>query len=498
MKMNRRKFLAATALTPALLFLSRGAVASKRYRQELPIPELYEGKYRNGIKQFRLNAEYGEVEFFNGYKTETLGYNGNYLGPTLRVRKGDRVAIEVNNHLAEDTTVHWHGMILPARMDGGPHQNIIPRGQWTSEFKIIQSAATLFYHSHAHGQTGQQVYRGLAGLLLIDDEKSEQVGLPKDYGIDDIPLVIQDRDFDQGGQFSYVGFMPERMIGKHGKTLLVNGAYSPILKAKRNKLRLRLVNASNARFYNLGFEDGRSFKVVASEGGFLENPVVLKRLEMGPGERYEILVDLSDRKTVMLKSYGNVGNASHGPMGMMGMDKDMDMDVLLIDAESAEKTTSKSITTLAKFPDWMAIKTGNVSQQFDLQMGMMGMMRGMMNRMGKSGGMMSINDKSFDIDHINFSVRKNQFEVWKIGNSSPMVHPFHIHNTQFKVLSRNGNPANPFERGFKDTVIVSQNEIVEVMVPTGPYSDPQNPYMYHCHILEHEDAGMMGQFVVKS
>lgn len=496
MKINRRKFLMATAATPAMIFTSRQVIATNQHRQELPIPELYEGEYKSGKVKFRLNVEHGEVEFFKGYKTSTLGYNGNYLGPTMKMKKGDQVSIEVNNHLAEDTTVHWHGMVLPAKMDGGPHQNIVQQGKWISEFKVIQKASTLFYHSHAHGQTGQQVYRGLAGLLLIEDDESEQADLPSEYGVDDIPVVIQDRDFDQNGQFNYVGFMPERMVGKHGKTLLINGAYSPLLNAKSTRLRLRLVNASNARFYNLGFNDGRSFQVVASEGGLLEHPIALKRLEMGPGERYEILVDLSDRKSVMLKSYRGVGNTAHGPMGMMGMDNDM--DVLLINAESAEKRPTTPVETLTSHPDWMSMKPADVSRQLELQMGMMGMMRGMMNRMGMSGGMMSINGDSFDIDHINFSVRKNQFEVWRIGNNSPMVHPFHIHNTQFKVLSRDGRPAKPYEQGFKDTVIVNQNETVQVLVPTGPYSDTQSPYMYHCHILEHEDGGMMGQFVVKS
>ncbi|MBL7004669.1 MAG: multicopper oxidase domain-containing protein [Gammaproteobacteria bacterium] len=492
MKINRRKFLVATAITPAMVLMSKHAFSDSQHRQELPIPELYEGEYQRGKKKFRLNVEHGEKEFFTGYKTSTLGYNGNYLGPTLKMKKGDQVAIEVNNHLSEDTTVHWHGMVLPSKMDGGPHQNITHQDKWISEFKVIQPAATLFYHSHAHGQTGQQVYRGLAGLLLIDDEESMQTNLPNEYGVDDIPIVIQDREFDQDGQFNYLGFMPERMIGKHGKTLLVNGAYLPVLTAKRTMTRLRLVNASNARFYNLGFDDGRIFQVVASDGGLLEQPKSLKRLEMGPGERYEILVDLSDRKTVMLKSYRGVGNAGHGPMRMMGMD--IDMDVLLINAESVEKSIIKPTKESISLPDWMLMKNTSVAHQLELQMGM----SGMMNRMGMPGVMMRINDESFDINHINFSVKKDQYEVWEISNSSPMAHPFHIHNTQFKVLSRNGKSAKPFEQGFKDTVIINQNEKVQVLVPTGPYSDSKNPYMYHCHILEHEDGGMMGQFLVTS
>ena len=491
LKINlRRQFIkTSAAITAGVLMPGDIWAASKQVNTMLPIPPILPGEKNGTAIRYQLKVQSGLMQFQPGQVTSTLGYNGNYLGPTIRIKKGDEVNIEVTNSLNEDTTVHWHGMILPAKMDGGPHQNILPGDSWHSRYRVTQPAATLFYHSHAHGNTGQQVYRGLAGLMIIDDDESAQSGLPDDYGIDDIPVIIQDRDFSPDGQFSYINFMPERMIGKHGKTILVNGAVSPVLKAQKTLLRLRLVNASNARFYNLTFSDNRSFKVIASDGGLLENPVTLNRLEMAPAERFEILLDVSDRKPVMLQSIGGVGNASHGPMGMMGMDRSF--NILLIDPQKAEKSTAQIRKQLTVFPDWSQQSIAS-KRELDLQMGMgPGMMMG-----GGSGGMMRINGKGFNMNRIDFMAKKDSFEIWVLSNSSLMSHPFHVHNTQFRIISRNGQKPPVFERGFKDTVVVNSGEEVKILIPMGPYANNTQPYMYHCHILEHEDGGMMGQFTV--
>jgi len=482
---SRRRFLATSLCLPALTLISRGNIAAtgeKRY--PLAIPELYEGVLSQGVRHYRLTAQSGKSRFLPMQETSTIGYNGSYLGPTLRMKKGDRVAIEVTNNLAEDTTVHWHGMVLPARMDGGPHQVIRAGAQWHSEFEIRQKAATLFYHSHAHGNTGQQVYRGLAGMLLIDDDESTASGLPNDYGVDDIPLIIQDRDISSNGEFRYVRFMPEQMVGKHGKTLLVNGGISPVLKARKSLLRLRLLNASNARFYRLVFSDHRSFQVVASDGGLLERPVEVNLLDMAPAERYEILVDVADGKSVMLQSLAGVGNSGHGPMRMMGMN--MPFDILLIDAGEAKKSSARKFRQLTSHTNYATADRPR-QRRVELQMGMMGAV---------SGGMMGLNGKAFDMRRIDFTLKKDSLEFWELVNRTPLVHPFHVHNTQFRIVKRDNTGPFAHELGYKDTVIVRPGERVGILIPTGPYSDNKNPYMYHCHILEHEDGGMMGQFVV--
>ncbi len=508
--LSRRHFIRGLGYSAGALALlpQIGCSSTKQHHNALKIPPLLEGELKDGVKIYNLTVQQGVSEFLANLNTPTWGYNGAFLGPTLRAKKGDRIQVNVTNHLNEITTVHWHGMILPSAMDGGPHQEIKPGATWRSEYPILQPAATLFYHSHAHGKTGEQVYKGLGGMFILDDDNSLQQGLPIDYGVDDIPVVMQDRDFSANGAFKYVGMMPERMIGKHGDTLLVNGTTTPVLKAQKTLLRLRLLNASNARFYDLHFNDNRPFQIIASDGGLLEQTITVTRLPMSPGERYEILLDVSDKKQIMLQSESGLGNAGHGPMGMMSMmggGKDKDFNVLLIDPTEATKSEHSIPTRLSQHADWSKVDIA-AERHVALEMGMsmgggMGMMRGMMGggeRMGGGMGMMRINGQPFNMQRVDFRLKANTYEVWNVSNASPMEHPFHVHNTQFKVLSRNGKAPHLFEKGYKDVVIVHRHETVKILFPTGPYSNPNIPYMYHCHILEHEDGGMMGQFTVEA
>jgi bilirubin oxidase len=458
--MTRRHFIQGLGYsTGALAFFPLvGCSRTIQHSNALRIPPLLQGTLKDGVKFYNLTAQQGTSRFLPNLNTPTWGYNGAYLGPTLRAKKGDNIQVNVTNHLNEVTTVHWHGMVLPSEMDGGPHQEIKPSETWRSKYQIKQNAATLFYHSHTHGKTGEQVYKGLGGMFILDDEESLSKGLPIDYGIDDIPVVIQDRDIASNGAFQYVGMMPERMIGKHGDTLLVNGTASPVLKAQKTLLRLRLLNASNARFYDLHFNDDRPFQIIASDGGLLEQAITVTKLPMAPAERYEILVDVSDKKQIMLQSDAGLGNAGHGPMGMMGFGKDNDFDVLLIDSTQATKSERSVPKQLSQHADWSKVSVA-AERNISMEMGMgggMGMMGGMMKGGGMGGGMMRINGQAFDMRRIDYRLKANTYEIWAIKNSSPMEHPFHIHNTQFKILSRNGQAPISHEVGYKDTVIVNK------------------------------------------
>jgi len=216
---------------------------------------------------------------------------------------------------------------------------------------------------------------------------------------------------------------------------------------------------------------------------------------MAPAERYEILLDVSDRKQLSLLDLGGAGNTGHGPMAMMGMDRGF--EVLSIDATMAARSRhrlpGRLVGTAGGDPE-----AASEQRRLVLEMGMMGggMMGGMRHGMGGPGGMMRINGRPFDMQRVDFQMAANSEELWVLGNDSPMLHPFHVHNTRFRVLSRDGRPPPDWERGFKDTVTVHPGEEVRILVPTGPYRDARHPYMFHCHILEHEDAGMMGQFTV--
>jgi FtsP/CotA-like multicopper oxidase with cupredoxin domain len=213
----------------------------------------------------------------------------------------------------EATTVHWHGVLIPGSVDGGPHNVIRPGQSWTAKLAIDQPETTAWFHPHPHGATAAQVYSGLAGLLLIEDGTSERLGLPSTYGVDDLPLVLQDRVFGDDGAPVYDPGPMDVMAGYRGDSFIVNGAVGPVAKVPAGIVRLRLVNGANARFFELQFSDSRTFHVIASDGGYLPAPVSLQRLLLAPGERYEILVDFSN---------GQRATFSTGPdrnLPMMGM-----------------------------------------------------------------------------------------------------------------------------------------------------------------------------------
>ncbi|MFK5882042.1 MAG: multicopper oxidase domain-containing protein [Sulfurospirillum sp.] len=495
--MKRRNFLVAGALgTAGVAFFGAKSLYSYDVFEEerkFIVPPLYEGEIKDGKRVFNLNLQKGEMEFFKGLKTETIGINAPFLGPTLRAKKDEFIKVNIKNSLGYDSTIHWHGFELPAKMDGGPHQIIKNEAIWSPEFVIKNRASMLWYHSHLLHQTGAQVYKGLAGLFIIDEDESTSVNLPSEYGVDDIPIVLQDRNFNNDGSFRYVSSMPEKMMGIHGNYVLVNGVIAPTLKAKKRLIRFRILNGSNARYYLLGFSDHRKFKLVGSDGGLLEKPVSLNQIKLAPAQRVDIVVDMSDGKDVALKSYKGALKQSRGMMGMMmgGMGFDMEFDLLKVESKGAKSSSAEVPSDLAKHPVWdpkIAVGVRNITLQMRMGMGMMS---------GDGGDdNFFINGKSMDMNRIDAIAKKDTFEIWKVMNKSPMSHPLHIHNTQFKILSINGRQPYPGEAGFVDTVNVDPMGIAYIMVPFRYYSDSKVPYMFHCHILEHEDGGMMGQLLV--
>ena len=399
---TRRTFLVGTGLTAAAASPPSWWIdpAEATEPQPLKIPELIDARQRGqGIS---LNVQAGQTEFFPGRRSGTLGYNGSYLGPTLRVHQGDEVEIAVANKLREETTVHWHGLLIPAELDGSPHQPIAPGETWRPRLPIQQRAATLWYHSHAHHRTAEQVYGGLAGLLLVSDEDERELGLPHEYGVDDIPLVLQDRQFDDGRMVIPSGMMT-LMHGRRGETLLVNGTPNPVASVPGKVVRLRLVNGSNARIFNLSFGDGREFQWIASDGGFLERAVSLKSLMLAPGERAEVLVDFSDGREIALQTETD----PNAPM-MMGMMGRLRSAVSGIFDENVREVLRFQPTergdTPATLPDrlmsWQSADDSAATRKrrVTLTMGMGGMMGGGM--MG-AGGMFGINGKPFEMDFVN-------------------------------------------------------------------------------------------------
>lgn len=431
---------------------------------ELPIPMLLEDEnQKDGVSDFTLNATEGFTDFYENSITPTMGYNGTFLGPVIKVRKGDLVNMHVNNQLSDSTSVHWHGLEVEGTLDGGPLQVIERGGTWDPSFTISQPAATLWFHPHVMGSTATQVYYGLAGMLIVEDEESEALNIPKEYGVNDIPLILQDRSFNEDGSF-YYGTSMMMMEGMMGETLLVNGAITPNFTVEQAKIRFRILNGSNARNYALRLEGGDSFYQIASDGGFLEEPVIMENLLITPGERAEVIIDFSRFKK------GQTVNLMSG--------RERVMTFKIGDLAQDDRVIPEKLTEIEPYREEDAVNEKVIV-------------------LDGSGRMVSINGKKFDIDRIDDQVVKNTLEVWEVTTSGSMMmgavgHPFHIHSTQFQILSRNGRAPEPNKRGWKDTVFVGENERVRILVKfkyTGLF-------MYHCHILEHEEEGMMGQFEV--
>jgi FtsP/CotA-like multicopper oxidase with cupredoxin domain len=500
--MNRRAFLKSLALGVSgaafLPFFARNAIARKVEITPLPIPEMLEGKMVDGVRIYDLKVQRGVHEFFHGVKTPTLGINAPYLGSTLKMRVGEKIRLNVTNDIGEPTTLHWHGMHLPAKADGGPHQVIAPGTTWSPEFEVKQQAATFWYHSHLHKKTGEQVWRGLAGMIIVEDMLSDKLDLPNTYGVDDIPVVLQDRSFYRDGSLAYDTSMHSVMMGLNGDVAIANGKVFPQVLGNASKMRLRLLNGSNASFYNLGFNDNRAFHQIASDGSFLEQPVEMQRVLLGPGERAEIVVDISDGKNINLFSDGGMpsgGGMMGGGRGMMGRGGMMDggsSQYHFLQIVGGDRKKSADLPARLLKLDRLEPASAAKTRRFSLDVTM-----GPMVMMGLSKPV-AINGKVMDMNRIDEVVKLGDTEIWEISNPSPMPHPFHIHDIQFQILDRNGRrpPAN--ERGLKDTVIVNSGETVRVIAKFDDYADPDRPFMYHCHILEHEDAGMMGQFTVVS
>lgn len=447
--------------------------------------------------EFNLNLQSGEIEFYNGFNTNTIGYNQAILGPTLILEKGSDVTINVTNNLDETTTLHWHGLHVSAENDGGPH-TVIESGQvWSPSFTVLDNAATYWYHPHLHEHTEEQVTAGAAGFIIVKDDEEAQLELPRTYGTDDFPIVIQSRAFDSDKQLMASTAADD--------VLLVNGTLDAYLDIPAQVVRLRLLNGSTERVYNLGFHNNLSFHQIATDGSLLNKPVQLTRLQLVPGERAEILLDVSslEGQSVNLVSFGSelpsgiygAANPSVMPMGSIAgysnnslNGNDFNVLQLNVVASTANPITAIPTTLITNTPYSEANSNETRSLLFQpQQMGPVGMLN----------GPFIINGSSFEMETINFEIPLNNIEIWELTNQTAIAHPFHIHDVQFYILDIDGNPPPANMQGKKDVVLVPPMfSTVRFITKFEDFADDDTPYMYHCHMLSHEDDGMMGQFIV--
>ena len=470
-----------------LIFLSACGInsnvvnAPQTGQNQLRIPELLDSRTTPEIELVMQN---GEHEFYEGVQSETMGFNGDYLGPTIRLYKNTDATITFTNNIGEPTTVHGHGLHVNGEIDGGPQSTIQPGESWQITIPVRQEAGTSWYHPHRMGKTAHHVHAGLAGLYLIEDENSQALDLPKDYGVTDIPLVVQDRSFTDGKMNEYSVTVEDIKNGLREDTLVVNGTVDAYHNVPQGWVRLRLLNGSNARFYRFHFGNDVPFFKIATEGGFLNQPVEMAFIDMAPGERNEIMIDLSD-----------------------GANATLIADLLPTDPEDTGRRTTNTlqanVVELRVDPTMQGSGTlpGTLNDIAYFERANATQLRTISLDMEVRGGteenmdMFGINGQAMDMDFINERIKKGEIEIWRITGQR-MPHPFHMHGASFQILTLNGEPPTEADRGWKDTVVV-WDEVTEIIVRFDHEAAEEYPFMYHCHMLEHEEYGMMGQFTVE-
>jgi spore coat protein A, manganese oxidase len=516
MKISRRRFLKLGAMAGAGLALPLGTLsipisrlaASSSVRSPgvepfevpLPIPPILKPvRTSTDTDHYEMTQRAGRQEILPGLKTEVWGYDGIFPGPTIEARSGRNVVIRQWNDLPVPVATHLHGGKTPPGSDGYPTDLILPGGHGSSEhvghgstgehshfFKDYrypndQRAATLWYHDHRMDFTGPQVYRGLAGMYILRDEVEDSLPLPG--GEKEVPLVIADRTFNEDGSFYYPSIDPTlkgepgvlssatngTYSGVFGDTILVNGAPWPLMEVSNTRHRFRILNASNARAYELALDPpppgGKPFVQVGSDGGLLEAPISHDRILVSPGERFDVVVDFSRYPVgheVTLKNLRGEGRAS---------------DVMRYRVARREKEESSVPEKLASDLDFPNPDAAETTRRFRFIAGVL-------------GGMSTVNGKVFDPDRIDARPRLGSTEIWEI--SGDPAHPIHLHLVHFRVLSRDGGPPGPYDAGWKDTVFL-EGGTVRVAARFDGY---RGKYVFHCHNLEHEDMMMMSNFEV--
>jgi len=478
---------------------------------------------------------------------------GSYLGPVLRFEKGQKIRINLSSELDEPTITHWHGLHVPALMDGHPLYAIDKGQTFVYEFEMLNRAGMNIYHPHPHNATASQVYHGLAGAILVNDEEERRLELPG--GEYEIPIVIQDKLFDAQNQLIYAGHMRDRMTGFYGDRILVNGRPDFHLDVASRAYRFRILNGSTARIYKLAWDDNSPITVIGTDGGLLETPVNKPYVMLAPGERLDVWADFSGRNVgsqLVMRSRSFSGvlpkmaermmgggmGGMHGKALPVGSDypifsvkvtRQVSDSPALPGKLSTYKHYQISDTANPNKPVPIAISEGpmamrlndrpyayndvlpseripfNTLQLMEIfhthggsaghKMGGMGMMGGMkhggdnkeqgggqqMGGMGMMGGMGG-----------------------GMGMMMSMAHPIHMHGQSFQIISRTmemgagedyASVKDGFiEGGLKDTVLVMPGESVKVIKP---FQDFKGLFMYHCHNLEHEDMGMMRDFLIE-
>lgn len=484
---SRRNFLKSAAAIPALAYSSTSLSGMTRtgggggggggtainvpvFELPLNIPPVAKPVSIDaaGRPIYELTQQNATVEIIPGYQTDILGYEGMTPGPTIMVDSDQEIIVRQINNTNVRTTTHLHGGHMPAGYDGHPVDYVEPGTYKDYLYTNKQLPATLWYHDHTMDYTGDQVYAGLAGFYLMSDDYERSLGLPS--GDHEIAIVIQDRTFAADGSLVY----SDNLMGELGDTILVNGTPYPYFNVGTAKYRIRILNGSNARSYNLTLSNGASFVQIGSDGGLLPAPVNRTSLNIAPAERLDVVIDFGS---------ASVGDqiVLQNTAGSAGTSEIMRFDVTY--AESDNSTVPSTLRAIERLNPADAVQT-----------------RRWVFSMGGGTFPWVINGQAYDENRVDAFPKLGTTEIWELVNNTGMMHPVHIHDIMWQILDVNGRPPAPEDAGWKDTFKVPPGGTVRVIGRFDDYvGDPNEittAYMMHCHILEHEDHAMMTQFIV--
>ncbi|MEB3179042.1 MAG: multicopper oxidase family protein [Nostocaceae cyanobacterium] len=482
-QINRRQFITLTAAgavsaVAASWIWERVSYSQLSTKPAINLPKLY--KSNHGLLALNLEASNRAVKL-GDKQAYLLTYNGQIPAPRLEAKPGDTVRIHFTNNLSQPTNLHYHGLHIPPTGNAdNVFLSIEPKESFNYEFTIPANhpAGTFWYHPHHHGFVAEQLFGGLAGLFIVRGELDE---IPEIKAAQEEFLVLQDFAVDGEGRLMSSAHM-SIMTGREGDVITINGQPNPTLSLPALGLvRWRILNASCSRFYRLSLEN-HPFYLIATDGGALTQPVKISELLLTPGQRAEVLIkgDQQPGKYRLLNlpyNRGGMGMGMMGRRGMMGRNDDTSTVLATINYGSGVKPASLP-TKLSAIP---ALPKPQQVRRFELNHGMAPGM----------GMVFLINGQPYERDRIDTQVKLDTVEDWEIINTGVMDHPFHLHVNHFQVISRNGQP-EPYP-AWKDTVLVPRGETVRIRIP---FRDFAGKTVYHCHILDHEDLGMMGNLAI--
>ncbi len=488
--MHRRQFIAlgAAGISSAatLNWLRNRSIANGL--SAVASPTIYTSQ--DDLLEVDLTAALRPVQMGNR-TANLLSYNGQSPGPRLEARPGDTVRIRLRNQLDQPTNLHYHGLhITPQGTGDNVFVSAAPGETFTYEFTIPADhpAGTFWYHPHHHHHAAAQLFGGLAGLFVIRGDLDD---IPEVKAAQEEFIVLKDYEIDRAGNIPAPDHMA-LMMGREGSLVTVNGQLNPGLSISQGGLlRLRLMNASASRFYRLQLE-GHPFQLIATDGGAIAAPVQLQELLLAPGERAEVLVQ-GNQQPGAYRLLNLPYNRNGIGMGMMGGGHGMGMmhggSSSSGDAQPLATLTYRGSVAALPLPRHLGtvetLPAPTVTRRIELSM-----------TMGHGMDMeFWFNGKPYDPQRIDIEAQLGTVEEWELANVDPdrMDHPFHLHVNPFQVISRNGQPE--LYRAWKDTVLVKGGETVRIRIPFRTFAGKT---VYHCHILDHEDLGMMGNIQISA